>query len=142
MDNQANADRYADIIDRLCIYDEWPESPDFRIAFQELRFLAESGHTDAAESLADRLAAPGSDHDPEAAYKWYYVAFSLRGYRVQFEDQNLSPPYYCGPLGDFRNDCRPNDLIVSLGFEKVQALDRQAARWLAERNLKVTPKKW
>lgn len=81
------------------------------------------------------VALPGPYYDPQAAYKWYYIALSQQGYTVGWEDLNHTPPHYCGPVGDFRNECMVSDLVVTLGWERVWQLDKEAARWLAQRNL-------
>ena len=57
------------------------------------------------------------------------------GYTVQFEDHNRTPPNYCGPAGDFRNESVVSGLVDTPGFDKIRSLDAEAARWLAERNL-------
>jgi hypothetical protein len=124
-----------EILDRFVAHAERPDGPDLREALNDLRGLAETGNSDAAEELAEILARPGPHYDPEAAYKWYYVALSQQGYSVRFEDRNGTPPYYCGPDGDFRNESGANKLVSVLGFDRVQALDAEAARWLADRNL-------
>jgi RNA recognition motif-containing protein len=123
------------ILDRLVAHAERPDSPDLREALNDLRELAETGDPEAAEELAEFLAGPGPHYDPEAAYKWYYVALAQQGYSVRFEDQNESPPYYCGPERDFRNESGVSNLVSVLGFDRVRALDAEAAQWLADRNL-------
>jgi hypothetical protein len=35
---------------------------------------------------------------------------------------------YCGPIGDFRNECMVSDLVAEPGFDKVRSLDAEAAR--------------
>ena len=77
----------------------------------------------------------GPSNDPEAAYRWYYIALSQDGYSVQFEDINLDPPYYCGPDGDFRNESMVSELVVLLGWDRVRQLDKEAAEWMSERGL-------
>jgi RNA recognition motif-containing protein len=131
----ARQDRFSEIIDRLEAHDAQPESPEFREVVRDLHELANGGHVEAAQGLADILALPGPNYDPESAYKWYYISLSQQGYKVAFDDENHSPPHYCGPVGDFPNESMVSDLVVSLGFEKVRSLDSQAARWLAERRL-------
>lgn len=118
-------DSFAEVMDR-CNYDR-PES-----VFDDVKRLAEAGHVDAAYELAGILARPGQYHDPESAYKWYYISLSQQGYSVEFEDENHTPPYYCGPVGDFRNECIVSDLVDGFGFDKVRSLDAEAARWIAE----------
>jgi hypothetical protein len=111
------------------------ESPEFRKAADNLRELAEKGDAAAAHQLADVLAFPGPYYDPQAAYKWYYIALSQQGYTVGWEDHNHTPPHYCGPVGDFRNECMVSDLVIALGWERVWQLDKEAEHWMAQRNL-------
>ena len=106
----------------------------FRAAVRRLEALAKSGSLAAAEYLAEILALYGPLHDPAAAYKWYYIALSEQGYSVEFEDQNASPPHYCGPVGDFRNESMVSELVVELGFARVAELDREAAELRAARS--------
>jgi hypothetical protein len=127
--------QFDEIIDRFEAYYQRPESLEFRKVVHDLRALAETGDPKAAQQLADVLALPGPNYDPESAYKWYYIGLAQQGYTVQFEDHNGTPPYYCGPVGDFRNESMVSELVVTLGFDKVRALDEEAARWLVERNL-------
>lgn len=111
------------------------DSPEMRRAVAELRERAEAGDAEAAHELAEIIAFPGPHYDPQAAYKWYYIALSQRGYTVGWEDHNHTPPHYCGPVGDFRNECMVSDLVVALGWERIRQLDREAEHWLAQRNL-------
>jgi hypothetical protein len=55
-----------------------------------------------------------------------------QGYSVGWKDHNRTPPYYCGPVGDFRNESTVGELVVELGWDRVRQLDQEAARWLAE----------
>jgi RNA recognition motif-containing protein len=126
-------DRFSDIIDRFEAHHAQPESQEFRDFVHDLQELAEAGHVEAAQELANVLALPGPYYDPESAYKWYYISLSQQGYTVQFEDRNRTPPYYCGPVGDFRNESMVCGLVDTLGFDKVRSLDAEAAHWLAER---------
>ncbi len=123
--------QFDDVIDRLSVHYEQPESAEFRQVLDDLRQLAEAGNIDAAHELADQLAYYGPNHDPEAAYKWYYISLSQQGYTVGWEDLNHTPPYYCGTVGDFRNESMVSELVVELGWERVRQLDQEAARWLA-----------
>lgn len=111
------------------------ESPGFRKTFDEARERAETGDPEAARELADILCFPGPYYDPQAAYKWYYIALSQEGYTVGWQDDNHNPPHYCGPVGDFRNECMVSGLVVTLGWERIWQLDKEAAHWMAERNL-------
>ncbi|MEP7216462.1 MAG: hypothetical protein ABI782_09430 [Anaerolineaceae bacterium] len=99
----------------------------FRAAVRRLEARAQGGSLAAGEYLAEILALDGPLHDAAAAYKWYYIALSEQGYSVGFEDQNASPPHYCGPVGDFRNEAMVSDLVVELGFARAAELDREAA---------------
>jgi hypothetical protein len=108
----------------------------FRSALKRFVAVAEAGNMDAAEFLGEIYAQQDGPHyDPEAAYKWYYIALSQRGYNVDFNDQNHKPPYYCGPVGDFRNEAAVSGLVDKLGFDRVRQLDAEAAAWLAARKL-------
>jgi hypothetical protein len=127
-------DQFSDIIDRFEAHYAQPESQEFQEVIHDLQELAEAGHVEAAQQLADVLALPGPHYDPVSAYKWYYIALSQQGYTVEFKDHNHTPPYYCGPVGDFRNESMVSELVVTLGFDKVRSLDAEAARWLVERS--------
>jgi len=105
----------------------------FLTALGRLRSWAEDGNVDVATFLGEILALPGPAYDPCEAYKWYYIGLCQSGYSVEFDDQNLTPPYYCGPVGDFRNESMVSDLVTKLGFEKVRELDRSASAYLAAR---------
>jgi hypothetical protein len=111
------------------------KSPEMRQAIAELRKRAEAGDAEAAHELAEIIAFPGPYYDPQAAYKWYYIALSQQGYTVCWEDHNHTPPHYCGPVGDFRNECMVSDLVVALGWERIWQLDQEAEHWIAQRNL-------
>ncbi len=117
------------------------ENPHMRRAVDELRVRAESGDPDAARELADILYFPGPYYDPQAAYKWYYVALSQQGYTVDWHDENHDPPNYCGPVGDFRNECMVSDLVVTLGWERIRQLDKEAEHWLASLRSSVSPRR-
>ena len=125
-------------IDSVCdtLYDLWDKqtTPAFRDALQQLERFAERGDIRAAEHVADILADKGPLHDAARAYKWYYIGLSQTGYSVNFDDRNKTPPHYCGPVGDFRNEAMVSWLVVELGFEQVRKLDAEAAAWLLGRN--------
>ena len=105
----------------------------------DLQEMAEAGDVRAALELADVLALEGPHYDPESAYKWYYIALSQEGYSVGFEDRNQTPPYYCGPVGDFRNESMVSELVKTLGFDKVRSLDAQASHWLLDKGARSGP---
>lgn len=111
------------------------ESQEKRQAVAELRERAESGDPEAAHELAVIIASHGPCYDPQAAYKWYYIALSQQGCTVDWKDHNHTPPHYCGPVGDFRNECMVSDLVVALGWQRVRQLDNEADHWMAQRNL-------
>lgn len=98
---------------------------------RRLEQIAEDGDLSAGEQLAELLAQHGPTHDAAAAYKWYYIVLSQQGYLVEFKDQNGTPPDYCGPVGDFRNEATVSGLVSEFGFERAQQLDRVAAEWLS-----------
>ena len=99
-------------------------------ALAHLREFAENGSIEAAKFFGELLAFPGPAHDPSEAYKWYYVGLSQSGYSVDFEDTGSGMPFYCGPVGDFRNESMVSDLVVELGIDKIHQLDREAASWM------------
>jgi hypothetical protein len=112
-----------------------PSSAKFLSALDKLRHLAEAADMDACEALAEVLCTESLHSDPAGAYRWYYIALSQQGYSVGFHDLNHSPPHYGGEVGDFRNESMVSDLVSTLGFEKVQELDREAAAWLSAHGL-------
>ena len=112
-----------------------PEHPNFARFLAELQKFAEAGWAEAAQALGEELSKPGTGFKPDQAYKWYYIGLSLDGYNVDWNDTNHSPPYYCGPAGDFRNEAIVSDLVVLLGWERVHELDDEAAQWLADHDL-------
>jgi hypothetical protein len=124
---------FHDTMDRLRRSREQREGAAYRQAVADLRTLAQRGDMSAAEVLAEELALYGSTRDDlEEAYKWYYVSLSQQGYSVGWEDHNHTPPHYCGPVGDFRNEPMVSDLVTILGWDRARQLDQEAARWLAE----------
>ena len=118
-----------------------PSSARFKLALDELRQLAEAADLDACEALAEILCAEPLYTDSASAYRWYYIALSQQGYGVDFHDLNHSPPHYGGEVGDFRNESMVSDLLSTLGFERVQALDAEAAAWLSAHGLRATQRR-
>ena len=68
------------------------DSPELRQAVDKLWKLALNADLEAAQELADIPALPGPYYDPQAAYKWYYIALSQQGCTVGWEDHNHTPP--------------------------------------------------
>jgi hypothetical protein len=75
--------------------------------------------------------------DPEKAYFYYYIGLSQNGYSVGFRDENHDPPYYCGPVGDFRNEVQVCELVEELGWDKIKQIDLKALEWLTRNNFEV-----
>lgn len=119
---------YEDLSDQLDV--AAPGSIEYARALTAMAALAEEGSIEAAEAVAEVFAFSAEHHHPEKAYHWYYIALSAQGYTTEFADQNHSPPDYCGPVGDCRNEAPVNSLVQELGFARVQALDRVAEEWL------------
>lgn len=121
-------------VDALCaaLNELWHEQTTaaFRDALGQLESFAEGGDIRAAETVAEILALKGPLHDAAKAYKWYYIALSQTGYTVTFEDGNNTPPHYCGPVGDFRNESMVSGLVIELSFQRIHELDAEAAAWL------------
>lgn len=108
------------------------EGEQFFEALARLREFGEGGSVAAATFLGELLAFPGPAHDPGEVYKWYYIGLSQSSYSVEFEDKNNTPPHYCRPVGNFRNELMVSELVLELGFEKIHELDVEAEAWLAE----------
>ena len=123
-------DAFERLISELEELGESRDSEQFFTFLARLRVCAEEGGIEAATILAELLAGPGPAQDYCDAYKWFYIGLSQSGYSIAFEDVNKTPPHYCGPVGDFRNESLVSDLVVELGFEKVRELDAEAAAWL------------
>jgi len=139
LDNPLSDKQFLDVRKRFAIWCDRPESPEFRQARNDLIEQAEIGRSDAVLEFAWWLAYNSPERDLAAAYKVYYIAFAHQGYRVEFDDQNHSPPHYCGPVGDFRNEAQVSDLVTELGFDRVRELDAEVERWMVERNLRTCP---
>ena len=130
---------YSEVSDELEAAWDAQESDEFRTALVKLTHLAETGSVEAAEAVAEILALPGPHRDPEAAYRWYYIALSQQGYSVRFLDENHDPPYYCGPVGDFRNQSMVSELVTELGFERTGQLDFEVEGWIREHGVYDEP---
>lgn len=135
MNSSFDKSAFNELFEQIDALSEHEESPEFKSALVRLEGYAEAGSVDAAEFLAELLANDGCCHDAVKAYRWYFVALSSQGYSTEFNDKNGTPPYYCGPVGDFRNESMVGDLVVELGFEKVLALDLDVTQWLSRRNV-------
>jgi len=121
---------YDDVAERLDSSWDEQDGTEFLDGLRDLCLLAESGNLEAAEFLAEILASGGPNHDAAAAYRWYFIALSQRGYSITFRDLNATPPAYGGPDGDFRNEAQVSELISELGFSRVVELDLEASAWL------------
>lgn len=130
--DQDEYDTLADEIDALW---ERQDSAEFVAALRRLEGFAQSGDPDAAEWLGEIRALHGPQRDPEGAYRWYFIALSQRGFLTEFDDRNQSPPNYCGPVGDFRNESMVSELVAELGFDRARALDAEARDWLRARGI-------
>jgi hypothetical protein len=121
--------------DKVCEQlDTWydqEDSPALRSALVRLEEFAEAGSMHAAEFLAEIQSHDGPLHDAAKAYKWYFITLSMQDYSTDFVDQNQTPPYYRGPVGDFRNESLVSDLVAELGFERILELDREAKTWIS-----------
>lgn len=123
-------DAYTELVREIEGLYEARDSTPFLAALERLREFAEKGLVNAATFLGELLALPGAAHDPVEAYKWFYIGLSQSGYTVEFRDTNETPPYYCGPVGDFRNESMVSDLMLNFSFDRIRELDREAAEWL------------
>lgn len=97
--------------------------------------LADTGRMEACEFSAEILATSPTHRNVADAYKWYYIAFSQKGFGVAFQDRNGQPPSYGGPVGDFRNEAEVLELVSELGFQRIQEIDAEAEKWLQDRHL-------
>jgi len=107
---------------------------------QALRMVESSLKDDPFEyglQLGEIYAFSKVYKDYEKAYYFYYIGYSQDGCSVEFKDQNHDPPYYCGPVGDFRNESVVSMLVVELGFDKVKQIDQEASEWLESNNFDV-----
>lgn len=111
-------------------------SPEFTHAVQDLENFAQIGHPNAVSSLAEIRWLVETHRDREASYFWYFIEYYRNEYITEWDDRNGIPPYYAGPIGDFRNEAAVSDLVFLLGFERCQQLDSKAKEWLAARNIK------
>jgi len=130
MNGSGEQQSYAQLVEELEALYETRDSAQFIAAVRQLQEFAENGCVDAAIFLGEILALPGPVYSPAEAYKWYYIGLSQSGYTVEYNDQNQTPPHYCGPVGDFRNESLVSELILTLGLNKIRELDGEAAAWL------------
>ncbi len=100
-----------------------------------IRFI-ENGAIDWADAIGRVLIAPGRVHDARAAYKWFYIGLSQRGYTTTYNNEyEKEGTYYLGPAGDFRNESDVSACIEELGLAALHALDAEAEKWLRARGL-------
>ena len=131
--NLENVKEYEELCEKIDeLYDD-RNSSGFVLALLKLKDFSEAGSIEAAEFYAEILAQDGPNHDAAAAYKWYFVSLSAQGYSTDFDDENGSPPSYCGPIGDFRNESVVSDLVSELGFERVALQDSEIKQWISNK---------
>lgn len=97
----------------------------------ELARFAEAGWEDAAHELGLQLSAPGPNRDPEAAYRWFHIAYAWSEYLTDWADDGDNGPLYCGPAGDFRNEAEVCELVDEIPHARLKELDAEARRWLS-----------
>ncbi|MBB6430290.1 hypothetical protein [Algisphaera agarilytica] len=131
------AHSYEELCEKLEEID-WQIPSDLKSSIlQQLEELVATGHAEAAETLAEVLASDGEGSKSclQEAYRWYYISFYLQGYSMAWRDENHTPPYYSGPVGDFRNEAQVSDLLLELGWETVKQLEVEASEWISKHNL-------
>lgn len=112
-------------------------NPTFEQALQMVESNLKDAPSDYGRQLGEIYAFSKVYEDYEKAYYFYYIGYSQDGYSVGFKDQNHDPPYYGGPVGDFRNESVVSGLVVELGFDKVKQIDHKAREWLKSNNFGV-----
>lgn len=117
--------KYEKLCDKIDALFENQNSIEFKNCLNRLEKYVENGSMDATEYLADLLTYEGVHHDAVRAYKLYFIALSSQGYLTDFKDENNTPPHYCGPVGDFRNESMVSSLVIELGFDKIRELDSE-----------------
>lgn len=129
--------QYSEVGEALETYGDAQDSRPFVEAVSRLRSIAEAGCVEAAAALAEIYALPGPHHQPDEAYKWYFIALSAEGYSTEFHSEQAEPQYL-GRVGDFRNEAMVNSLVAELGFERARELDREATAWLHDHRVFFT----
>ena len=103
---------------------------------EALESLIDPDSIDQAELIGEAYEFISTVYNAEKSYYYYQIFYSQNGYSIGWRDENDSPPYYGGAIGDFRNEAPVSDLIVKLGYEKCQKIDSKARQWLEQNNLK------
>ncbi len=106
----------------------------FEKAFQMVEANLKDNPRDYGQLLGEMYAFSKAFRNPEKAYYYYYIGLSQDGYSVGFRDENDDSPYYCGPIGDFRNESQVSDLVTELEWDKVKQIDLKAREWLTHIN--------
>lgn len=109
----------------------------FRRALQMVEANLKDNPCDYGQLLGEIYAFSRTYRNPENAYYYYYIGLSQDGYSVGFRDENNDPPYYCGPVGDFRNESQVSELVDELGWDKVKQIDLKAKEWVTLNDLEV-----
>lgn len=109
----------------------------FEKALQMVESHLRDNPCDYGQLLGEMYAFSMAYRNPEKAYYYYYVGLSQDGYSVGFRDENHDPPYYCGPNGDFRNESQVSELVIELGWEEIEQIDRKARGWLIQNGFTV-----
>jgi hypothetical protein len=112
-------------------------SATFEKALQMVEVGLKDNPCDYGQLLGETYAFTKAYRNPEKAYYYYHVGLSQDGYTVGFQDQNYDPPYYCGPVGDFRNEPQVSELVVELGWDKIKGIDLKAREWLTQNKFQV-----
>lgn len=129
--NAAEASEY------LMLNDFQVLNPIFEQALQMVEANMKDDPSDYGSQLGEIYAFSKVYEDYEKAYYFYYIGYSQDGYSVGFRDQNHDPPYYGGPVGDFRNESVVSGLVVELGFDKIKQIDHKVREWLKSNNFDV-----
>ena len=135
--NPANAKEASEY---LTLNDSDIENSTFEQALQIIENNLNNNPCEYGQLLGEIYAFSKVYKNTEKAYYYYYIGLSQKGYLVAFKDENLDPPHYCGPIGDFRNEAQVVDLVEELGFTKIKQIDIKAKAWLELNNCKIKEK--
>jgi len=113
------------------------ENSTFAQALQMVEANLKDDPSDYGQLLGEIYAFSKVYKNPEKSYYYYYIGLSQYGFSVAFKDENHDPPYYCGPVGDFRNESQVSELVNELGFDRTKQIDLRATEWLKLNNCEV-----